>query len=193
MGRSAFVIPALAAMLGFGSVGTALAASDEHENGKEIEAVLGAKTTLGQAVTVAEQRTTGRALSANAEKEKSGYVYEVKTLAKDKIAIVIVDPATGTIVRSGKEGLIDRIFDQAEGRELQKFASSPITLPEAIGTAEQQTGGKAIEARYENEDGNPVLKVEVAKDSHVQKVKIDGTTGKAIEVSANENDEHDDD
>lgn len=187
------VIPAaLAAAMVFGATGAAYAESGGHENGKEIAAVLGAKTSAAQAIAAAEQKTGGRAMKIDVEKEKGAYLYEVKTVSKDKISEVFVDLTSGQVTRTDDEGLIARTFDREDRDELAKLAASPTTLAAAITAAEQHTGGKAIEARFDDENGALLFKIEIAKDNTTQRVKIDSATGKVTKVSAAEDGEHED-
>lgn len=187
------VIPAaLAAVVALGATQAAFAKSEEHENGKEIAAVLGAKTSVAQAIAAAEQKTGGRAMKIDVEKEKGAYLYEVKTVAKDKISEVFVDLVSGQVTRTDDEGLIARIFDREDRDELAKLAALPTTLAAAIATAEQHTNGKAIEARFDDENGALLFKIEIAKDNTTQRVKIDSATGKVVKVSAAEDGEHED-
>lgn len=111
-------------------------------------------------------------------------------ISGEKVAEVFVDSATGKVVSTEDEGLIARIFDEEDRTELAKLASSPTTLAAAIGTAEQQVGGKAVEAGYENENGQMLFEVEVAKDKSVHEVKIDAATGKVAKVANAEDGEH---
>ncbi len=187
------VIPAaLAAVVALGATQAAFAKSGEHENGKEIAAVLGAKTSAAQAIAAAEQKTGGRAMKIDVEKEKGAYLYEVKTVAKDKISEVFVDLTSGQVVRTDDEGLIDRIFDRGDRDEFAKLAALPTTLAAAIATAEQHTSGKAIKAGFDDENGALLFKIEIAKDNTTQRVKIDSATGKVVKVSAAEDGEHED-
>ncbi|MDP3163510.1 MAG: PepSY domain-containing protein [Reyranella sp.] len=187
------VIPAaLAAIVALGATQVAFAKSGEHESGKEIAAVLGAKTSAAQAIAAAEQKTGGRAMKIDVEKEKGAYLYEVKTVAKDKISEVFVDLASGQVTRTDDEGLIGRIFDREDRDEFAKLAALPTTLAAAIATAEQHTNGKAIKAGFDDENGVLLFKVEVAKDNSTQRVKIDSATGKVIKVSTAEDGENED-
>ncbi len=192
MFHSKFIPATMAAVVALGATQAAFAKSEEHENGQEIAAVLGAKTSVAQAIAAAEQKTGGRAMKIDVEKEKGAYLYEVKTVAKDKISEVFVDLVSGQVTRTDDEGLIARIFDREDRDELAKLAALPTTLAAAIATAEQHTGGKAIEARFDDENGALLFKVEVAKDNTTQRVKIDGVTGKVVKVSAAEDGEHED-
>ena len=66
---------------------------------------------------------------------------------------------------------------------------------QAIAAAEQQIGGRAIDARLENENGAMAFVVEVARDNSVQKVFVDLQSGNILKVVAadSEDGEHDND
>ena len=86
--------------------------------------------------------------------------------------------------------------DEREGaQEIATILSARTSLAQAIATAEQQSGGKAIDAGIEKENGVTAFAIEVAKDNAVQKVLVDLETGKVLKVVAsdkeqNESDEH---
>lgn len=187
--RSKFIPATMAAVIALGA-GAASAATGEHENTGEIAAALAAKVSPAQAIATAEQQTGGRAVRIDVEDKNGTHLYEIKTISGEKLAAVFVDSATGKVVSTEDEGLIARIFNEEDRTELAKLASSPTTLAAAIGTAEQQVGGKAVEAGYENENGQMLFEVEVAKDKTVHKVKIDVATGKVVKVANGEDGEH---
>ncbi len=193
MFRSKFVPATMAAVIALGASGAAFAASGENESGQEIAAVLGAKTSVTQAIAAAEKQTGGRAMKIDVQKEEGAYLYEVKTVSKDKVAEVFVDPASGQVVRTDDEGLIAKLFDREDQGEFSKLAASSTTLGAAIATAEQHTGGKAIEASFDNEDGAMLFEVEVAKDNAIHKVMIDSANGSVLKVTTAEHGEHDED
>ena len=190
MFRSKILPAAVAAVIAFGAAGAANAASGEKENSGELAAVLGAKTSVTQAIATAEQQTSGRAMKIGLEKEKGAYIYEIKTVSKDKVAQVFIDPASGQVVRTDDEGLIATVFDRDDQDEFAKLATSATTLSAAVATAEQHIGGKAIEASFGNEDGTLSFEIEVAKDNAVHKVMIDSASGKVLKVTAAEEGEH---
>jgi uncharacterized membrane protein YkoI len=188
------ILPAtMAAVMVLGATGVAFAATGEDEERQEIATVLGAKASVGQAITAAERKTGGRAMEIGVEEEKGAYLYEVKTVSKDKVAEVFVDPASGQVVRTGDEGLIAKVFDQEDQDEFAELAASSTTLAAAVATAEQHTGGKAIEASFDSEDGTMLFEVEVAKGDAVHKVMIDSASGKVLKVATAEDGEHDED
>jgi len=187
------ILPAtMAAVFVLGATGAAFASSEDHEGGREIAAALDAKTSVVEAIAAAERQTGGRAMKIDIEKDNGAYLYEVKTVSKDKITRIFVDPASGKVVRSDDEGLIDRVFDSEDQDELAKLTGSTTTLAAAIATAEQHTGGKAIEARVDDDDDTMLFKVKVAKDNALQKVMVDIATGKVVKVKTDEHEEDDD-
>lgn len=188
------ILPAtMAVVFVLAATGAAFAATGESENNREIAAVLGAKTSLAQAIAAAEQRTGGHAMKIDVEKESGTYLYEVKTVSKNKVADVFIDPVSGQVVRTDNAGLIARLFDRDDQDELGKLAASPTTLVAAIAIAEQHIGGKAIEASVDHEHGAVRFEVAVAKDDTAHKVKIDGASGKILKVAPAEHGEHDGD
>lgn len=192
MFRSRIIPAAMVAVMAMGAAGTVFAESGEHENSKEVTAVLGAKTSVAQAIAAAEQKTGGRAMKVDVEKQKGAYLYEVKTVSNDTVANVLVDPSTGQVVNTENEGFIAKVFDREDKAEFAKLAAAPTTLAAAIATAEQHTGGKAIEASFDNENGAMLFKIEVAKDNAVHRVAVDSATGNVTKVSATEDGEHED-
>ncbi|MEQ8693971.1 MAG: PepSY domain-containing protein [Gammaproteobacteria bacterium] len=191
--RSKIIPATMAAVIALGVTGGAFAASGGSDNTQEIAAALGAKTSITQAIAAAEQQTGGRALKIGLEMEKGSYLYEITTASKDKIAEVSVDPTSGKVVRTDDKGLIARFFDSEDRGKLSELTASPTTLAAAIAAAEQHTGGKAIEASFDDEDGSVQFEIEVAKDGLVHKVQIDSASGKVLKVAAAEAGEHDED
>jgi uncharacterized membrane protein YkoI len=194
MFRSKLIPVVIAAVMTAGGSGAAYAAvNGKGEDAREVQAVLSAKVTAAQAIAAAEQKTGGHAIKISFEDEKAGPLFEVKTITRDKLVEVFIDPATGNVVRTEDEGRIERMFDQDDKAELAKLSKSPTSLTAAIAAAEQDTGGKAFNAAREDEDGQANFEVEVIKDKVVHEVKVDVATGKVMTVSAGEgHDEHED-
>jgi uncharacterized membrane protein YkoI len=70
-----------------------------------------------------------------------------------------------------------------EAKELQLFSQAKISLSDAIKTAEQKVGGKALEADLDDEAKTVQFEVEVVKEGKIHKVMVDGKTGKALSVA----------
>ena len=63
-------------------------------------------------------------------------------------------------------------------------SKATVTMSQAIATAEQQAGGKATNAKLENETGKLVYEVKVADKGKVTEVKVDATDGKVLASGA---------
>jgi uncharacterized membrane protein YkoI len=155
-------------------------------------------STLAQAIRMAEQETGGRARKAEVEDEHGVAAYEIKTVAKDKSAEVVVDPASGKVVRVDKPGFFETIvnlFDRDDRREdqaaLAQLEGSPMTLAAAIDAAERETGGRAVKASLKSLYGQTLFKVGVLKDLAVQKVVVDPVSGKVTALAQREGKEDD--
>ena len=102
--------------------------------------------------------------------------------------------ALATIVALGGAAGIAQAGDKPDTQEMAKLAAAKTSLSQAIAIAEKETGGKAIDADFDNEDGTLSLEIEVLKDNAVSKVIIDADTGKVVKVAAvadNEDEEND--
>lgn len=164
----------------------------ERERGKDIAALLGAKTSLVQAISTVEQQGGGQAVQAEAREDKGAMRYVITTLSKGKATKTLVDPETGTVVDAASKGVLSRMFGDDEESEHSGIGTSKFSLAAAVTMAEQQSGGKAVEAGFKNKHGKPRFEIEVAKDGAAQEIRVDGTTGQVLKTKAKDA-EHDDD
>jgi uncharacterized membrane protein YkoI len=81
--------------------------------------------------------------------------------------------------------------ENESAQERAALINAKTSIAQAIAAAEQQTGGKAIDAGLENENGAMAIAVEVAKDNTVQKVLVDLQTGKVLKVVVADSDHED--
>lgn len=86
----------------------------------------------------------------------------------------------GTVLASESE--------RNDAAELAQLPAGHVTLATAIATAEQQTGGQAIDASFGNENGAKLVEVEVVKGNAVHTVKLDAANGKVVKVTAADED-----
>ena len=64
------------------------------------------------------------------------------------------------------------------------FSKAPVTMAQAIATAEQQVGGRATRAKLENEKGKLQYEVKVAGKDKATEVQIDALDGKVLAANA---------
>jgi uncharacterized membrane protein YkoI len=157
-----------------------------------------AQASLIQAIRAAEQETGGRARKAETERDRDVDSYEIKTVARDRSAKVMVDRASGRVLRVEGPGFFERVanvFDKDDQREdeasLARLEASPMTLAAAAATAERETGGRAVKAALEDQHGATVFKVTVVKDLVPQKVLVDPASGKVAPVATKREDDDD--
>jgi uncharacterized membrane protein YkoI len=86
--------------------------------------------------------------------------------------------ATGTMAASAAPGT-------NEQRNVD-FSKAPVTMSQAIATAEQQAGGRATRAKLENEKGKMFYEVKVAGKDKATEVQIDAQDGKVLATNAAE-------
>lgn len=70
----------------------------------------------------------------------------------------------------------------AESVNYKALDQAKLSLTQAINTAEQQGGGKAIEAEFDSEDGAAMYEVSVLGADKLQKYKLDANTGQVRET-----------
>lgn len=152
-------------------------------------AVQQSPSSLIQAIRVAEQETGGRARKAEMENEDGVAAYEIKTVAKDKSAKVLVDQASGKVVRVDQPGFFDAIanlFDSDDRRKeqaaLSQLNASQMTLAAAIAAAERETGGRAVKASLKSQYGQTLFEVRVVRDFIPHKVFVDPASGKVAAI-----------
>jgi uncharacterized membrane protein YkoI len=97
-------------------------------------------------------------------------------ILKALFAMVIMTSITANVAQAGES-------KDEEAKELKLFGMAKITLIEAIKAAEQNVGGKAMEAEVDDESNTVQFEIEILKDGKIHEVMVDGKTGKVIKVS----------
>lgn len=77
------------------------AANGTMEN--DAMAITKARTSLTQAITTAEQHLNGKAVHAEFENSKHGWIYEVEVVAGAKVFDVKIDANKGTVISSAED------------------------------------------------------------------------------------------
>lgn len=112
----------------------------------------------------------------------------IKRIAPLTLAALLAVGAAGGIAHAK-----DRDQDQ-DRRDTAALANMKVTLQQAIATAEQQAGGRAVGADVSQERGATRIAVEVAGPQGVKTVLVDGQTGQvtATHDSGQDGEDHDD-
>jgi uncharacterized membrane protein YkoI len=109
-------------------------------------------------------------------------------MPRNKLLATIVAGTLAAVAISGSVTAYARDRDKPTD-ETAVMANAKISMAQAIATAEQQVGGKAVGTGIEDEDGTVYFEVEVLKDGKRQKVLIDPQTGKIVKTVADNDEE----
>ena len=77
-----------------------------------------------------------------------------------------------------------------EKDETQSIDNANIGMAQAVTTAKQYVGGRAVHAEYEHHKDQSTFDVEVVKDKMIMKVNVDTTSGKVLSPVEDKDDEH---
>ena len=102
------------------------------------------------------------------------------TKSKSAIALLI---GGGLTLGMGMMAFAGPDRDGTGDQEHAAFQAAPIGLAQAISTAESQSGGRAMSAEFETEDGSGVFEVELlAADGTEIEILVDASTGQVVIV-----------
>jgi uncharacterized membrane protein YkoI len=69
---------------------------------------------------------------------------------------------------------------RADQEELDLFLQAKVVLTQAIATAEQHLGGRAIGAKLDDDSFRPAYEVTIVKDGRVYDVQVDAVTNAVL-------------
>ena len=105
----------------------------------------------------------------------------------------ILPVALAALVATGAAGGFAFAQDRGQsGRNEASLAATTVTLQQAIATAEQQAGGRAVSADIERERGTTQIEVKVAGPQGVKTVVVDAQSGQVTATRAGDQDDQDD-
>jgi uncharacterized membrane protein YkoI len=101
MFRSKILQMTAVALIALGSAGAAYAESDDHDanSREEITTMVGANTSLAQAVAAAEQQTGGKAVESRLAQQNGAMAYEIKVANGDTYQNVLVNADSGKVIK----------------------------------------------------------------------------------------------
>lgn len=149
----------------------------EHENKAELNEFNSAKVSMLDAISAAEKEANGKAYSVSFESRNGKPDYKVKTYQNNGIWLGMVDATSGQVSGTGKTIQQGRL-DKEDRVEVKGIQNAQKTLTDAVKAAEQHASGKAIDAALTDTKGKLAYEVEVVKNSAVQKVMVDPSSGK---------------
>ena len=144
---------------------------------REHEGLQNVKVSLSQALGTAESKGPGRAIEADFENEGGKVYYEIKVLGSDgKLTDHHIDANSGQVIKSDNHP-VESWFVRLKPADVQ---NAPTTLKQAVATAEQKAGGKAVEAQVEREASSVQYKVTVVTGGNQEQEIVVGADGKIM-------------
>lgn len=108
---------------------------------------------------------------------------EKKRILPVALAATVITVAAGSLASSKERG--------EAGHDAAALVNAKVTLQQAIATAEQQAGGKAVGAGVDNENGIVRIAVEVAGSQGMRTVLVDPQSGQVTATHDGDREEND--
>ena len=176
--------------LGIAGLGTAsmmtVQASTKSQSSEAMAAVQ-SKVSFEQALNIAQKTVKGDIVSAEFDQNdySAGGKYEVKVIANNTEYEIDIDADSGKVLKTKQEKL-----DNKDIAEYKAMKQAKVNLNQAMQTAARSVGGTVFEAEFDNDDGQSVYEIKVAKGDQTHKVMIDAMTGKVISTRLDNDDQH---
>jgi uncharacterized membrane protein YkoI len=169
-----------ATLLAAGFLATPALAADRDD----YKAFSQSSTSLTQAIQAAEKAQGGqaRAVDAEFEHDDGKSQYEIKVMSGDQVMTYHIDAVSGQSTKSEEQGALAD-FLGVNKVDPAKLTGAKTTLAQAIGVAEQNTNGKAIEAEVDEDTGGIHYEVTVLVGDDTREVDVDGSTGEILKAN----------
>ena len=145
------------------------------------QAVLAAvRLSATDIIAAAEKSQAGASvLDVSFEPKDGRPLYVVRTYLNGKVWDGLVDGASGTVIDHGA-GVAESALDAEDKAELAALKSAKITLRQAIASAENVHGGRALNAGLEQVRGHAVWEILMRDTARPQLIHIDPVTGQFL-------------
>jgi uncharacterized membrane protein YkoI len=139
-----------------------------------------ARLPVTDIVTVAEKLQPGaNVLDVSFEPKDGKPAYAVRTYANGKVRDAVIDATNGAVMDPGTD-VDESALDAEDKAELAALKGAKIALRQAIASAEQANGGRALNAGLEQVKGRAVWEILVQNSTQSQQIRIDPVTGKIL-------------
>ncbi|MGH8297152.1 MAG: PepSY domain-containing protein [Steroidobacteraceae bacterium] len=149
----------------------------------DIEAAKSVKVSLTDAIGTAEQQNHGKVVSARFEMRHGKPEYLIRTFdsQSQKEWLGHIDANTGQISGKSRSIALSQL-PMEDQKELTASANAGTSLAQAVQSAEQQRGGKALAAGLSEHDGHVSYRTELLKSNgSTQVAMISPESGKVSE------------
>ncbi len=174
-GNTKFLTPAvLGAVLALGAMPAFAATGGEQA---EMAGVTAARVAPTAAIQAAEAKVGGHAVDVGYEFNTKINAYEVTVATGAGLRQVIVDPATGAAGAVTNLPANALAGDGLPANAVRQAAGAPVSLANGVARAEQQGGGRALEANYVLKGGHVMIDVDVIGNGGTHSYLVDATNG----------------
>jgi uncharacterized membrane protein YkoI len=140
--------------------------STEHVPTADISAAKNAKVSLSDAINTAQQQNHGSVVSARFELRQGKPEYVIRSFdsQSNQEWVGHIDANTGQMIGQGRTISLSQL-PREDQQELTASRKSGTTLSQAVETAEQQRGGKALAAGLSARNGQVSYRTELLKSN----------------------------
>jgi uncharacterized membrane protein YkoI len=140
--------------------------SGERVPQADIAAARNAKVSLTDAISAAQQQSHGNVVSARFEVRQGKPEYLVRTFdtIRQQEWVGHIDANTGQVIGQGQTVPLRRL-PREDRQELTALPGTSTTLAQAVQTAEQQRGGKALAASLSARNGQVRCQTQLLKSN----------------------------
>ncbi len=168
----------MALAAGPGGTETQNAPMGEHASMAELSAFQNVKIPLPQAISTGIQHVgSGKGMDVSFESKGGTPAYRTKVYHNHSVWEGLIDANNGQVIGQGTTVSESRL-DREDKAELAGLNNAKTTLAEAVKTAEQHAGGKAIDAGIEERGGRVAYEIQVVKSGGIHQVSVDPATGR---------------
>lgn len=142
--------------------------------------IAAARLSAADIITAAENSRAGASvLDVSFEPKDGRPLYAVRTYANGKVWDGLVDAASGAVIDQGT--VVDEsALDTEDKAELAGLKSAKVTLRQAIASAENAHGGRALNAGLEQVRGRAVWEILMTNTAQSQLIHIDPVSGRIL-------------
>ncbi|HEX7970425.1 MAG TPA: PepSY domain-containing protein, partial [Stellaceae bacterium] len=149
----------------------------------EIRSFEQAPVSLTKAIGTAEASSHGSAIDASFVPANGAPLYDIKTVGNGMLWEGQIDAHTGQLVRRPASTPEAQLTAEQKA-QVAEAARAKDSLREAVSTAEQGTGGKAISAALAQHEGKLAYDTETVRDGAVMMVSVDLRSGEVLGTRA---------
>lgn len=145
----------------------------------DLHAAKNAKVSLTDAINTAQQQNHGNVVSAKFELRQGKPEYLIRTFDSQNQSEWLghIDARTGKVIGQGETIPLSRL-PKEDQQELTASTNSGASLGQAVQTAEQQRGGKALSAGLSSRNGQVSYRTELLKSNgRTQMAMVDPSSG----------------